>query len=281
MSLDPRTTPVRGGRASRALEGLVKAETFLSSRLMTVQTPTAAVRKAPDAQAEQIDQLLFGEGFEALEEEGGHLWGQSRRDGYVGFVEADALAAPGPSPTCRVSAARTYAFAQPDFKAAASGPYPLNALVAIEGREGDFVKAVGAGWMFEAHLSPIGTFETDPVAVAERFLGAPYVWGGRDGLGMDCSGLVQQALFACGRACPRDADQQAELGRAIERKDLRRGDLVFWPGHVAWAVDSASVLHADGRRMLVVIEDLDAAAWRRSGAELGPVAYRRLEQPLS
>lgn len=281
MSPDPRTTPVRGERASLALEGLVKADVFLEPRRLTTRAPTAAVRKAPRADAEQVDQLLFGEAFEALEEEDGYVWGQSRRDGYVGFVEASALAPPGPAPTFRVAAIRTYALAEPDSRAAASGPYPLNALVAVEAREGGFVKAAGAGWMFEAHLSPIGIFETDPVGVAERFVGAPYLWGGRDGLGMDCSGLVQQALFACGRACPRDADQQAEMGRAITRESLRRGDLVFWPGHVAWMVDATRVLHADGYSKLVVIEDLDVAAHRRSGRELGPVAYRRLEPPLA
>lgn len=277
MSQDPRTTPVRGGRASLALQGLVQAEAFLAPRILTVQAPTAAMRIAAHAEAEQVDQLLFGEIFEALEDDGVYLWGQARRDGYVGFVEAAALAAPGPAPTDRVSAVRTYAFARPDFKAAASGPYPLNALMAVEARRDGFAKVAGAGWVFEGHLAPIGVFETDPVAVAERFLGAPYLWGGRDGLGMDCSGLVQQALFACGRACPRDADQQAALGRAIGRESLRRGDLAVWPGHVAWMVDAARVLHADGHRMQVVIEDLEAATHRRSGAELGgSVAYRRL-----
>jgi hypothetical protein len=129
------------------------------------------------------------------------------RDGYVGFVETAALAPAGAPPTHSVAALRTYAFARPDMKARASGPYSLNSLLAVEAREGRFAKVEGAGWFPDIHLTPIGIFEPDPVAVAERHLGAPYLWGGRESVGLDCSGLVQQALFACGLGCPRDTDQ--------------------------------------------------------------------------
>src|SRR5205085_5297985 len=107
--------------------------------------------------------------------------------------------------------------AQSSIKSRAAGPYSLNALVAVEAMDGRLAKAAGAGWMAAEHLTPIGAFENDWAGVAERFLGAPYLWGGRESLGLDCSGLVQQALNACGLACPRDADQQAGLGREIGR----------------------------------------------------------------
>jgi cell wall-associated NlpC family hydrolase len=274
---DPRATPLRDGIASRALEGLIRAEVYLDPKTMTCQAPAAGIHRAPDLASEQMDQLLFGEAFEAIEEEAGFFWGQSRRDGYVGFVAASALAAPAPEPTHRISAVRTYAFAEPSIKSRASGPYSMNALVAVEATEERLAKIAGAGWMAADHLTPVGTFETDVAGVAERFLGAPYLWGGRESLGLDCSGLVQAALFACGQACPRDADQQAELGREIGRDAFGRGDLVFWRGHVAIGLDETRIVHANGFHMAVAIEPLETAIARIDAAGVGrPTAFRRL-----
>jgi cell wall-associated NlpC family hydrolase len=274
---DPRVTPLRDGVAGRSLEGIVRAEVYLDTKTMGCAVPAAGVHRAPDAASEQMDQLLFGETFEVIEEEGGYFWGQARRDGYVGFVAASALTAPPPEPTHRVAAIRTYAFAEPSIKSRAGGPYSLNALVAVEAQEGRLCKVAGAGWIAAGHLAPIGVFETDVAAVAERFLGAPYLWGGRESLGLDCSGLVQQALFACGLACPRDTDQQAGLGHAIARDEFGRGDLVFWQGHVAIGLDEARIVHANGHHMMVAIEPLDTAIGRIEAAGVGPpTAFRRL-----
>jgi cell wall-associated NlpC family hydrolase len=277
MSYDVRVTPLRDGIASQALEGLVKAEVYLEPKPRACVAPATAIRRAPDAASEQMDQLLFGETFDVIEEEGAFVWGQSHRDGYVGFVEATALAAPGPEPTHRVAALRTYAFAENSIKSRAGGPYSLGALVTVEVDEGRLCKVAGAGWMAAAHLAPVGEFETDAAAVAERYLGAPYLWGGRESLGLDCSGLVQQALFACGVACPRDADQQEALGRVIGRAEFGRGDLVFWRGHVAMGLDADRIVHANGHHMMVANEDLDAAIARIAAAGDGePTSFRRL-----
>ena len=274
---DPRVTPLRDGVAGRSLEGIMRAEIYLDTKTMGCAVPAAGVHRAPDAASEQMDQLLFGETFEVIEEEGGYFWGQARRDGYVGFVAASALSAPAPEPTHRVAAIRTYAFAEPSIKTRARGPYSLNALVAVEAQEGRLCKVAGAGWIAAGHLEPIGVFETDVAAVAERFLGAPYLWGGRESLGLDCSGLVQQALFACGLACPRDTDQQAGLGHAIARDQFGRGDLVFWQGHVAIGLDETRIVHANGHHMMVAIEPLETAIGRIEAAGVGPPThYRRL-----
>ncbi len=278
MSLDARITPLRDGVASQTLEGLVRAEVYLEPRLRVCAAAAAGIHRAPDPASEQLDQLLYGESFDVLEDEtGGFVWGQAHRDGYVGFVAASALAAPGPAPTHRVSALRTYAFEEDSIKSKALGPYSMNALVAVEGGEGRLRSVAGAGWMAADHLAPIGVFETDFVAVAERFLGTPYLWGGRESLGLDCSGLVQQALLACGQACPRDTDQQEALGREVARGDLARGDLVFWKGHVAVALDAGRILHANAHHMAVAIEPLDPAIQRIAAAGGGqPTRFRRL-----
>jgi cell wall-associated NlpC family hydrolase len=277
VSFDPRVTLVRPDLAARALEGIAPAGRYADPQATVAHIPAAAVRRAPDPAAEQVDQLLFGETFDVLEEADGFAWGQARRDGYVGFVEAVSLAPPESRPSHRVAAIRTYAFAEPSIKSRALGPYSINALVVAEAEEGRFLKAAGSGWFVADHLAPVGVFEHDPVAVAERFLGAPYLWGGRESLGLDCSGLIQQALFACGRSCPRDTDQQQGLGREIGEVDLARGDLVFWKGHVAIMLDREHILHANAHHMAVAIEPLAEARARYLAAGVGePTAFRRI-----
>lgn len=274
--LDPRLTLAREGIAARALEGVVPAERYVETIVRQARLPAAALRREPSASAEQLDQLLFGELFEVLDEADGWAFGQAKRDGYVGYVVADALGAPGAPPTHTVRALRTYGFSAPSIKAAPVGLYSLNVLVTEEGREGRFVKTSG-GWFVEEHLAPVGEHAADHVAVAERFVGAPYQWGGRESLGLDCSGLVQQALYAGGRECPRDSDQQAVLGAPVEAEALRRGDLVFWRGHVATMTSATKIVHANAFHMMVVIEPLAEAVARiiaRGGGE--PTGYRRI-----
>ena len=273
---DRRLTLLRDGLADRRLEGLVAADRFADVTPMQVSAPVAGLRKAPAADAEQEDQLLFGEAFDVLFETGDFAFGQARRDRYVGYVQIEALSAPVLAPEHRVSALRSYAFAEPDIKSAIVGLYSLNALVTVQAREGRFVKGARTGWFVEHHLAPIGRFETDYVAVAERFLGAPYQWGGRESLGLDCSGLIQQALYACGRACPRDTDLQRGFFPEIAEGDRRRGDLVFWKGHVAILLDPDTILHANAHHMAVAIEPLAEAIARIEAAGVGaPLGYRR------
>lgn len=276
MNADPRLTLARPDLASRTLEGLVIAAAYADPTPMAVVAPGTGLYAQADLAAEREDHLLFGEVFDVIEVKAGFAWGQARRDGYVGYVEAAALTAPAPEPTHRVAAIRTYAFAEPSIKTRASGPYSINALVAIEAREGRFAKAVGAGWFVESHLAPIGRFEADPAAVAERFLGAPYLWGGRESLGLDCSGLIQQAMFACGRGCPRDTDLQQALGHEVQSSELARGDLVFWKGHVAMMLDAERIIHANAHHMAVAVEPLaEAVARIAAGATGQPTGYRR------
>jgi cell wall-associated NlpC family hydrolase len=273
---DRRLTLARDGLADRRLEGLVAAERFVDVTPMQISAPAASLRVAPAPDAEQEDQLLFGETFDVLFETGDFAFGQARRDRYVGYVPLEALSAPVLTPEHRVSALRTYAFAEPDIKSAIVGLYSLNALVTVQARDGRFVKGARTGWFVEHHLAPIGQFETDYVAVAERFVGAPYQWGGRESLGLDCSALVQQALYACGRVCPRDTDLQRGFFPEVPQAQRRRGDLVFWKGHVAILLDADTILHANAHHMAVAIEPLVEAIARIEASGVGaPLGYRR------
>ncbi len=279
---DPRVTPIRGGVAARSLEGVVPADRYVDPTPMQVRAPLAGLRQGPEGGAELADQLLFGELFDVLESQDGWAWGQARRDGYVGWTPLEALSPEIHTPTHRVAALRTYAFAEPSLKTRLRGLYSLNALVTVEAEDGAYVKLAGSGWTPSRHLSPIGSVEDDPAAVAMRFLGAPYLWGGRDSVGLDCSGLIQQALYACGKACPRDSDQQkAGLGRPFEPGarlwGLRRTDLVFWRGHVGMMLDGEQLLHANAHHMAVAIEPLAEAVARIEATAVGaPTGFNRL-----
>lgn len=271
---DPRLTLARDDIAARSLEGIVPAARYADTVLRQAIIASTALRRAPSSTAEQLDQLLYGEPFDVLDAADGWAFGQARRDGYVGYVEAGALGEVSAAPTHGVRALRTYGFIAPNIKAPSTGLYSMNALLAAEGQEGRFVKT-SAGWFIQEHLAPLDHAEPDYVAVAERFVGTPYQWGGRESLGLDCSGLVQQALYANGRACPRDSDQQAAMGRPADT--LRRGDLVFWRGHVAIMVDDARIIHANSWHMAVAVEPLAEAITRIAGLGGGdPTGFRRL-----
>lgn len=271
--MDARLTLARPDLADAALQGLIEAERFDKTTSFHCAAAATAIRRDPDPASEQLDQLLFGETFRVIETGRGWGWGQADRDGYVGHVLLADLKPGLVAATHRVGALRAYAFSRPDIKSRPLALLSLNALVAVEAEEGQFLKAEGSGWIAAVQLKPVGEVETDPAAVAERFLGAPYQWGGRESLGLDCSGLVQQALHACGRACPRDSDlQQAALGRPVAQKDLARGDLVFWKGHVGMMLDGERMIHANAFHMQVEIEPL-AQTIARVGE---PVALRRI-----
>ena len=277
MSGDRRTLLARPDLADERLEGLVRAERFASAKAMRCITPTAGIFRTPHDAAEREDELLFGEDFDALEITDGWAWGQARRDGYVGCVRADVLAGADEAPTHRVHALRTCGFQRPDLKSTLVALISMNSLIRAGARQGGYVEAGEAGWIFEGHLSPIGVFDTDPVAVAERYLGAPYLWGGRSSLGLDCSGLVLSSLQAVGRACPRDTDQQlAFFADAGDRAALQRGDLVFWKGHMGMMLDGERLLHANAHHMAVAIEPVDQAIGRiRANLGIEPIGFRR------
>jgi cell wall-associated NlpC family hydrolase len=273
-AFDPRLTLARPDLAALALEGRVAADRYAEPLARQVVVPAAGIHQKPDG--ELADQLLFGERFDVLAVEGGWAWGQARRDGYVGWVRiaglTDALAAP----SHWVSALGTYAFAEASLKTAPVGRLSMNSLTTVEAAEGRYRKLKGSGWVVVEHLTPIGVFGDDPAAEALKFLGAPYLWGGRGSEGLDCSGLIQQALYACGRAGTRDTDMQAALG-APAPEALARNDLVFWRGHVGVMLDGSTMLHASGHHMATVVEPLSEAVSRIEATGAGrPTAFRRL-----
>ena len=275
--IDLRVTLARPELAPLGCEGVARAAEYVKVRRTRVSALSTSLRSAPDRNAEQVSQLLYGESFDVLREEGAFAWGQVRRDGYVGWVETAALAGALEAPSHWVRASRTAVLAAPRIRAPTLGIIGMNAMARVTGESGAFSEIVGLGWVATAHLAPVGSGCGRPAAVAGAFLGAPYVWGGRDGAGLDCSGLVQQALHAAGVACPRDADQQAVLGQEVPADALVEGDLVAWRGHIGMMLDATRLIHANAHHMAVAIEPLSVAVARIEAAGGGaPTAYRRL-----
>ena len=262
--LHPRLTPARPDLAARHLEGKVTAARFVEGEPREVVEPHLPLRRSPAPDAPLDTEALMGERVTVYEtSEEGWAWGQLDADRYVGFMPVSGLAAPGPAPTHRVSALRTLVFPAPSFKLPPIGAVPLGARVAVVRSEGRFALTAAGGYVPAPHLAPVESREADFVAVAERFLGTPYLWGGKTSLGLDCSGLVQVALTACGVACPRDTDmQQAALGEVVANGPRRRGDLIFWRGHVAIVRDASTMIHANAFHMAVAIEPIDQAIAR-------------------
>jgi cell wall-associated NlpC family hydrolase len=260
--LDPRLTPWRADLAAKDLQGKVKAARFVEGRLMEVIAPQAPLRREPRPDALLGTEALKGERVIVYEDNAeGWSWGQLAADRYVGWLPSAALALPGPVPNYKVAALRTFVFPGPSIKLPPRAALPLGAALNIVRIEERMAVTPSGGYVPAAHLVAIGHKETDFVVVAERFIGTPYLWGGKTTLGIDCSGLVQVALSACGLSCPRDSDmQEGALGAPVDHQatsfQFARGDLIFWPGHVAIARDQESLIHANAFHMAVVIEPI-------------------------
>jgi hypothetical protein len=289
MTFDPRTTPARPDLAAQHLEGQVAAARFVAGTELEVRDAVAAVRREPSPEAPLDTEALHGERVTVYDDNGeGWCWGQLRADGYVGWLPTNALCQPGPPATHRIAALRTFVFPVRSIKAPPIDVLSLGSRVAVntavpprKNREGADLTDLASGFCVPTrHLAPLDSTEPDFVSVAERFVGVPYLWGGKTSLGIDCSGLVQTALTACGIGCPRDSDmQERALGRPLPADDpaaWRRGDLLFWKGHVAIVRDRETIVHANAFHMAVAIEPTRDALHRIADAGGALVGVRRL-----
>lgn len=265
---DRRVTPARDDLAAERLRGLVEAARFVKGDLRAVIVGVCPVRREPRPDAPLDSEAVFGERVTVYEEVEGWAWAELERDGYVGYLPASALGAPEPAPTHRLAALRSFVFPGPSIKLPPVDSLPYGAELAVRKIDGALAELATGGYVPAAHVAPLQQRETDFVALAQRFLGTPYLWGGKTAFGLDCSGLVQTSLYGAGIPAPRDSDmQEAELGRPVgnigrDGAGLKRGDLLFWKGHVAIALGKGEMLHANAHHMAVAIEPVAGAIAR-------------------
>ncbi len=280
--LDPRITPARPDLAAKHLEGQVEADRFVEGEVRDVIAAQAPVRREPQPDAMLDTEALKGERvivYETTEE--GWSWGQLLADGHVGWLPSDALGKAADEATHQVSAIRTFVFPGRSIKLAPIESLSLGSRLLIVRTEPPFAVTATNGFVPLRHLSEAGERERDFVAVAERFVGVPYLWGGKTSLGLDCSALVQVALTAAGDPCPRDSDmQEAFLGLPFKPEsdfsNLKRGDFLFWKDHVAIARDNTTLIHANAHHMAVAIEPIAEAVARIRAAGSELVSVRRI-----
>jgi cell wall-associated NlpC family hydrolase len=282
MDLDPRLTPAKGDLAAKYLEGKVTATRFVDGEEFEIAAAVAPLRRAAVSDAELMTQALKGERVTIYDRNGeGWAWGQLIGDGYVGWLPDQALTKPASQPSHKVTALRTFAFPGPSIKLPPTETLAMGTKLAVAREDGSFAVTREGWYVPQQHLGSIDNFAADFVGVAEQFAGTPYLWGGKSSLGIDCSGLVQIALTAAGTGCPRDSDMQQEgLGRELtpqDAKKLKRGDLIFWKGHVAIARDADTIVHANAHHMMTAVERTSDAIARIKAAGSEVTAIKRMD----
>jgi cell wall-associated NlpC family hydrolase len=280
---DPRRNAYREDLAAEALRGTVKARSYSPGWDRQVVYPATPLRARPDARESWTSEALYGERVRVYDENKDWAWVQLAADGYVGYVRASALSPQVNAATHRVRVLGTFLYGAADIKAAPLMPLSMNALLSIAEAGPSFARLIDGTFVPTRHITEADRFVADFVSAAERFVGVPYLWGGKTRFGVDCSGLLQTALQAAGRECPRDSDmQEAELGQSLEGDTvldgLARGDLVFWKGHVGIMTDGFMLLHANAHHMGAVVEPVRSAAERIGRTGLAISSIKRLRQ---
>ena len=273
---DRRTTPANARVAHVSLRGVVEAPAYVTGDWVRVTGAVVDLMTAPRG-GKRDRQVIYGERVLVLERRNRMAFAQTELSGFCGYIPEKFLG-PDLLPTHWVSAPATHLYPAPSLTSPASMGLTLGSRLTITHNHPRFLETADGLFVPRKHLRTIGDWSLDAAGVAEQLLGTPYFWGGNSRSGIDCSGLVQMALNACGLFCPGDADlQMATLGHDVASLPYQRGDLFFWKGHVAIAVGHDWLIHANGFYAAVTFEPIQDCIARIDAQGEGPLlAVRRL-----
>ena len=273
--MDPRLTPANETVACSTLKGKIKHSNFVEAKNYQVNVPFVDLLGSPDGKRNR--QLIYGSKVKYFSAAKGWAFIQNTYDNYVGYVPESTIASETQK-THIVTAPLAHVFMEPNIKSKNIEILPLAARVSGEMIENGFLETE-LGWISVSQLKRKTELSKDPVEVSKLLQNAPYLWGGNTTLGIDCSGLIQISLLLCGIDCPGDSDQQMNtLGQNIDIGSPRKkGDILFWKGHVAWALNERQILHANAYHMATVIEEANEAIERIKKQDNNSViAHKRL-----
>ena len=262
MIFDSRITPIRRDLASAAYKAIVKRKKYVTAKPATVKSTFSPLYSNKGSKLST--QLLYGEECDVFETKNGWSWIQSRRDNYVGYTPTINLTRKIYKPNSKVISLRTVIYTKPDIKSVTKGYLSFNSLVEVIKIKGKYSLIKNLGWCPSLDLAKIKSSKFNHIDLSKQYLDTPYLWGGRDSMGIDCSGLVQNLHQINNRSFPRDTDMQEIFvtNEVKYEKDLKAGDLVFWKGHVAMMIDNSNIIHANAYHMNTAIEPLSTAKKR-------------------
>jgi len=231
---------------------------------MNVIKPSIPMRSKPKETSSLETECLFGETVNILDEYLNWYYCKLLTDNYCGWVQKKYLGETIKS-SHRVVSNRSYLFKDNDIKSGCINYLPLGSQIYVNDYD-DFWAKVYLGnntnqkfaYIPRKHLVKKEDKIDDWVITAEKLIGTPYVWGGRDSMGLDCSALLQLSYQTYGENIPRNSSDQSLLNKETIKKNeiLKRGFTIFWKGHVGIMVDETYCIHANAFHMEVSKEPL-------------------------
>lgn len=224
--------------------------------LLTVKSPIANIYKKNNKKSEIVTQILLGENFIIQKRFGKFYKGYKTYDKYKGFIEVKDLHLDKRKKTHKIISKDCNLYKKPNNKYKLNKKIFFNSKISILDSKNNFIQTT-IGWILKKNVISVNFKTKHFLDNFKLYLNTKYLWGGNSPKGLDCSALVQELLKFNNIYCPRDSkDQKKFFKKKIAMKNIKKGDLLFWKGHVAIALNNKKLVHAFGAKKKVIIMDI-------------------------